>query len=226
MRRELKEKVIQLRLEKQFSYSRIMKQFPVAKSTLSEWLRPFPLSKEKILELRRIQWKNNEAKIELFRATMREKREKKDKEEYEKYLKQFQKISKNVFFTSGLMLYLAEGAKTSNYTVSIANTDSRIIRFFIKWLGDFFEIPKEKIKVQLHLYENMDIEKEKSFWKNELSFVDNQFYKSYVTKYKKASFLYKESFRHGTCSVYFSNTVLKRKIMMSIKAYLDSVLSY
>jgi len=224
MNKYLKQKAIQLRLEKQLSYSAIQKELSVAKSTLSEWLKPFPLSREKILELKRLGWKNSEAKIEMFRETMRQKREKKDKGMYEKYLTQFQKVSDEAIFISGLVLYLAEGGKTNNYTVSLANTDSRIIKFFVKWLRVFFQVPRSRLRAHLHLYEDMDIAKETEFWKNELSFKGSQFYKPYVTKLKRASFLYKESFRHGTCSVMVSNTELKRRIMMAIKAYLKSVI--
>jgi len=139
MHHELKEKAIRLRLEEHLGYGAIRKQVPVAKSTLSAWLRNFPLSKERINELKKLGWSKSEVKIEKYRATMREKREGKDREEYEKYLVHFSKrITQKVFFTSGLMLYLAEGAKTNNYTISIANTDSRIIKFFIRWLNNFF----------------------------------------------------------------------------------------
>ena len=226
MRRELKEKAIRLRLEKQLGYSAIKKQVPVAKSTLSVWLRQFPLSRERIAELKKEGWSKFAVKVERYRATMREKREKKDRDEYEKYFKYFsKKMPQNVFFSSGLMLYLAEGSKTSNYAVSLANTEPRVIKFFVKWLCSFFEVPKDKLRAHLHLYEHMDIEKEKKFWKSELDFEKYQFYKPYITRNKKASFSYKESFRHGTCSVTLSNTIIKRKIMMAIKAYVNVILS-
>lgn len=95
---------------------------------------------------------------------MKKKRERKDKKVYEKYLRYFsKKIPQKVFFTSGLMLYLAEGAKTNNYTISMANTDPRIVKFFIKWLNKFFGVSKDKLRAFLHLYESMDIENEKNF---------------------------------------------------------------
>jgi len=225
MHKGLKEKAIKLRLENQLGYGSIRLQVPVAKSTLSVWLRPFPLSEKRILELKKAGLSRGEASREKFINTMREKRREKDAIEYKKYLKKFGKVSKKIFFISGLILYLAEGSKTNYYAISLANTDPRIIKFFVRWLCYFFKIPKSKLKVQLHLYENMDIEKEKEFWKNELGFNDPQFYKSYITKNKKSSFLYKESFRHGTCSLTFSNTLIKREIMMAIRAYMDTVLS-
>lgn len=225
MHKGLKEQAIRLRLEKQIGYGAIRSQVPVAKSTLSVWLREFPLSEERILELKRAGLSRGEASRERFINTMREKRREKDTAEYKKYLKKFGKVSRKTFFISGLILYLAEGSKTSYYAISLANTDSRVIKFFVKWLCYFFKISKSKLRAQLHLYENMDLEKEKKFWKNELGFSDLQFYKSYITKNKKSSFLYKESFRHGTCSVTFSNTLIKREIMMAIRAYIDAVLS-
>ncbi|MEK7077160.1 MAG: hypothetical protein AAB967_02925 [Patescibacteria group bacterium] len=225
MHKALKEKAIRLRLEKQLGYSSIRKLVPVSKSTLSNWLRNFPLTEERIRELKKAGWPKFEARVEKYRATMKKKREMEDQKEYKTYTKRFsKKMSQESFFVAGLMLYLAEGSKTSNYTVSVANTDARVIKFFTKWLQVFFEVPKEKLKASLHLYENMAIEKEKDFWKNELGFDRSQFYKPYITTNKKSSFLYKESFRHGTCSVIFSNTRLKRKIMMAIKAYVDKCL--
>lgn len=224
MHKELKEKAIRLRLENQLSYNAIRAQVPVAKSTLSEWLKYFPLSKEKILELRRVAWKKNEAKIELFRTTMREKQELRDRREYEKYLQKFNKISANSLFIAGLMLYLAEGSKTDRYTLKVTNTDSRICRFFILWLEKFYGVPREKIKVQLQLYPTMDIKKEVACWESELGLEDFQFYKAFIRELKPASFSYKNSSRHGVCSVVLNNTEIKRRIMMAIKAYLDAVL--
>ena len=180
--------------------------------------------KKRILELRKSAWSRGEASREKFRNTMRELREKKDQKIYDKYSGKFKKFSKTNFLVSGLVLYLAEGTKTDYYTVSLANTDPRVIRFFIKWLRYFFKPPSSKLKAQLHLYENMDLEKEKEFWKNELGLEEGQFYKPYITKNKKSSFLYKESFRHGTCSIRVSDGSMKREIMMGVKAFIDSTL--
>ena len=193
----------------------------IPKSTLSYWLREFPLTEEKIKEFQRNGWKNAEVKIERFRAAMQEKRQTKDREVYNKYWEKFANLSKNNFFVAGLMLYLGEGDKKNNTRINLVNTDPEIIKFFIKWMMDFLSIDKRKIKVQLHLYENMDIGKEKEFWRNKLDFQENQFYKSSIRKLKKASFSYKESFRHGTCSLYVLGVEKKREVMMALRAFLD-----
>jgi hypothetical protein len=142
---------------------------------------------------------------------------------YKKYLAKFNK-SDNIdesFFVAGLMLYLGEGDKKNKNRVNLANTDPKIIRFFIRWVVYFFDIDKKKIKIQLHLYENMIIDDEENFWKKKLGISGNQLYKSQIRKLKKNSFSYKSTNSHGTCSLYILNTKLKTEIMMAIKALLQ-----
>jgi len=69
-----------------------------------------PLKEERILALQRGNLKRNEAKIERFRNSIRQKRRLKDRETYQKYRKKFSSISESEFFVSGLMLYLGEGS--------------------------------------------------------------------------------------------------------------------
>jgi transposase-like protein len=220
MRHELKQRAVQMRMEKEMSYNAIRKELGVAKSTLHEWLKNFPLSRERILELKRTAWKKNEAKIELYRATMAEKRENRRQEIYEKYRGRFADISEESLFIAGLVLYLAEGAKTNEHAICITNTDSRVIKFFIGWLSGFWGVPKEKLRVELHLYPTMDIPREILFWKTELELEDYQFYKPQIRNFQKNSFSYRESFRHGTCSLSVCGVEKKMELMMAIKAFL------
>jgi len=221
MHSRLRERAIKLRIEEELSYLQIKKRLGVPKSTLSYWLREFPLSEERIKELKRKGWKKAEVKIERFRNTMRKKRKLQAQKVYNKYHKRFNKISEKMFFIAGLMLYLAEGNKKARYKIAFSNTDPKIIKFFAKWLVEFLHVNREEIKVQLHLYENMDIKKEKEFWRNELGFQENQFYKPEVRKLKKGSFSYRETSRHGTCDLYVMGGKRKRELMMAIQAFLD-----
>ena len=221
MHKELKAKAIKLRIENNLSYNSILAQVPVAKSTLSEWLKNFPLSKEKITELRREGWKKGEASREKFRETMRNKRNERIGKIYNSCLAKMSKISRDAFWVAGLMLYLGEGSKNDYSKIVLANTDPKIVVFFTKWLNEFLAIPRNKLKAQLHLYPNMDLDKERNFWKNILGFKDQQFYKPYISKITRSSFTYKESFRHGTCSVYFGSVEKKSELMASIQAFID-----
>lgn len=203
------------------SYSAIQKELDVPKSTLSGWLCDYPLSEERILELRRQGWKSGEASRERFRNTMRKKRDAYFQKLYKTEKQKIQKFNSDSRYTAGLALYAAEGAKKDLYRISLANTDSTIILFFIKWLTEFLEIDKKELKFQLHLYKNMDIAKEVKFWKDSLEIGDDQLYKTQIRNLTKNSFVYQESFRHGTCSMYFSNKKKKARLMAGIKAFFD-----
>jgi len=217
----LREQAIKLRIEDNLSYSAIKDKLGVAKSTLSYWLRELPLSEERIKELRNQTWGKNEASRERFRNTMMKKREMAYQEVYKKQQKKLANLSKDSFFTAGLMLYLGEGDKKNRNRISLANTDPFIINFFIKWLDDFLNIPKERIRAQIHLYENMDVNKEINFWTKKTGFKKNQFYKPSIRKLQKSSFSYKESYRHGTCSLYICDTEKKRELTATTQVFLD-----
>lgn len=163
MHSQLREQAVKLRIEEELSYSAIRERLNVSKSTLSYWLREMPLSEEKILELRRNGWQKGEASRERFRGTMREKRAQKDRAVYDKQRKKLLNLPNEAFFVAGLMLYLGEGDKKNTARIAPANTDPRIITFFIKWMTEFLDVARENIRAELHLYENMDIEEEKKF---------------------------------------------------------------
>ena len=221
MKSKLREEFVRLRVKEELSYSEIQKRLAIPKSTLSYWLKDMPLSKERVSYLRAKGRKNAEAKIEEYRNSMQVKREKEDYRIYKRYIKKLEKIidSENIFFIAGLMIYLGEGDKKNRNRVNLANTDVEIIKFFLKWVIHFFDVSKKDVRIQLHLYENMEIEEQQCFWVEELGIPLEQFYKTQVRKLKKGSFSYKDSFGHGTCSVYILNTQVKREIMMAIKAF-------
>jgi hypothetical protein len=127
-------------------------------------------------------------------------------------------LSDDAFFVAGLMLYAAEGSKKEAYHICVANTEGRIIKFFMEWLCKFFRIEREEFRAELHLYPTMDIPKEMLFWKTELGLEEGQFYKTQIRELKKSSFSYCESFRHGTCSLNVTSVKKKTEIMMAIKA--------
>lgn len=221
MKVKLRQKAIKLRTKNRLSYGEIQKRLDVSKSTLSYWLREYPLREEEIIKLRRSNWQKGEASRERFRNAMRRKREQLEQEVYRHQIKKLTNIKKESFFIAGLMLYLGEGDKRNRVRVGLANTDPAVVQFFVKWLKDFLRVDKDKIRVELHLYENMDIEAEKVFWEKITGLSRKQFYKTQIRKLQKGSFTYKESHRHGTCSIIFTSVEKKREIMMAIKAFLD-----
>ena len=221
MKAKLRQKAIKLRTKDRLSYSGIQKRLNVSRSTLSYWLREHPLDETEIVKLRHCAWLKGEASRERFRNAMQKKREQLEREVYRQQRKRLANIKRESFFIAGLMLYLGEGDKKNRVRVGLANTDPTIIQFFVKWLKDFLGVDGQRIRAELHLYENMDIEAEKIFWEKTTGLSKKQFYKTQVRKLREGSFTYQGSQRHGTCSIIFTSVEKKREITMAIKAFLD-----
>lgn len=217
-----REKAIELRLTQKLGYGEIAKQVKVSKSTLSRWLEDLPLSEERMLELRREAWSHGEAKREKFRQTMRAKRDEREQKIYLTQKKKLSHISEQSLFVAGLMLYAAEGDKKSRSEIAFTNTDSSMVLFFARWLEKFLDIEQSKLRIQLHLYENMDIQAEEMHWKKQLHMVQGQLCKSQVRPLKAGGFSYREPFRHGTCKLYVGGVVKKSELMLSIRAFFDT----
>ncbi len=221
MRDQLREEAVKLRADKRLSYGEIQKKLNVPKSTLSYWLQDYPLNEKEILKFRQAAWLRGEVSRERFRNSMKKRKDALECEIYSYQKKKLSNLKKESFFIGGLMLYLGEGDKKNKNRVGLANTDPAVIKFFIKWLQDFFSVPKNMIRAELHLYENMNIKAEKLFWKKVTGFPVNQFYKDQIRKIEKRKFNYREPQRHGTCSIILASSDKKREIMITIKAFLD-----
>jgi len=211
-RREDKDKVIKLRL-KGLSYRQIKEKTGISKSTLSGWLENYPLSPERIKELRDL----SPRRIENFINTMRKKREDRLKEAYRNAKREVGKLSNRDFFIAGLFLYWGEGGKTGG-TVVLSNTDPTMLKFFLRWLK-CFNVSKDRIKAKVHLYADMDEKKTLRFWSKELDIPLSHFNKSYLKKTNLSGISYKNGFGHGTCQVRYCDKKLADFIMMSIKYF-------
>lgn len=211
-----REKAIALRKEKQMSYSQIKKILKVSKSTLSYWLRNYPLSKKRIKELQK-----SEAVIEKIRNTKRQKREKRLKEIYETQKKLLFPLKNREFFMLGLGLYWGGGAKSKMESLIISNIDPSIINFFICWLNKSLGVPRKKMRVQLHLYKDMNINKEIKYWSKVLKLPLAQFAKPYIKKTSSKRINHKGSFGHGTCNLRINSVPLAERIFMALKVISD-----
>ncbi|MBI1866641.1 MAG: helix-turn-helix domain-containing protein [Candidatus Staskawiczbacteria bacterium] len=213
---EKRAKALVLR-KQEMSYSQIKEILGVSKSTLSYWLRNYPLSKKRINELRG----NNEKRIERYRETRRKTKEKRLKEFYIKQKGKIFPLNKRELFLTGLFLYWGEGSKTMSKEVAVSNTDPSVIVFFIKWINSAFKISKDKLKFSIHLYNDMNVNEEISFWAKTLHVSKNQFLKPYIKDTSSLRINQKGGFGHGTCNARLSNARLSEQILMAIKAISD-----
>lgn len=147
-----KEKAIKLRKEGK-SYSEILKVVPVAKSTLSIWLRGVGLSKPQLQRLTN----KKLAAAKRGGAVRKLTREKVTEEITRKSVGQIGRISARELFLIGATLYWAEGSKEKDFSpgtgIEFINSDARMLKLFLLWLRNCCKINEEKIHFQIYLHE-------------------------------------------------------------------------
>jgi hypothetical protein len=178
-----RDKAVKLRQEGK-TYNEILKTIPVAKSTLSLWLRDIGLAKiqkQKLTAKKIASQKRGGESRHLMRISQTEVINIRCKKDIES-------ISRRELFLLGIALYWAEGAKKSKGRVGtmidFANSDPDMLKLFIKWLSTFTDVDKKDINLRLHIHDNhRHNENEfKTYWSKYLSVPLEQFMKS---NYKK-----------------------------------------
>ncbi|MFH1968593.1 MAG: hypothetical protein ABIJ84_04350 [bacterium] len=171
-----KEKVIGLR-KKGYTYNEILATIPVAKSSLSLWLKDFPLTEyEKQYLKTRIDKNISLGRIRAA-ATIKQGRIKRDKAIFLEAKSEFNDLIKSPFFQVGLALYWAEGTKRS-YVFQFVNSDPDMITLMIRWIQEFFYIPKEKIFTRLYIHKPYAHERCEEYWSKKINIPLNQFKKT------------------------------------------------
>ncbi len=145
-----KENAISLRTQGK-SYSEILKEVPVAKSTLSLWLRSVGLSKPQ-------QQNITEKRLDAARrggAAKKKQRLENTERIFEECRKEIGIISKRDLFILGIALYWAEGSKEKTYHigsgVSFTNMDPKMLKMFLVWLKEMgVSIDEMVFEIYLH----------------------------------------------------------------------------
>lgn len=210
----LREQVIKLR-HQGLTYSQIKRQLNIPKATLSDWLRNLPLNETQYQALLTNRLLGEDLRREKFRATMANKRLIQLQEILKTQRKVMLPISKKELFIAGLFLYWGEGDKKLG-TLCISNTDFRIVKFALYWMVIILGVPKDKIKVGIHIYKDMNIKEILTYWSTKLDLPLSQFIKPYIKNSNRANLSYK-GFGYGTCKIYTSNVLLTEKVAMSIR---------
>lgn len=181
---ELKKKAIKMR-KQAMTYSEILKVVPVAKSTLSLWLRSVGLAKK---EEQKITKKRIEASKRggLRKRQIRIEKTTRITEEARKDIKN---LTQRDLWLMGIMLHWAEGSKPKEYSPSIgiefANSDYRMIQLYIKWLIDILGVVRSDIVLRLYIHKNSKnrIEEVLNFWSKVTNISRKQFYSTYFKKH-------------------------------------------
>jgi hypothetical protein len=83
-------------------------------------------------------------------------------------------------------------------------------------------VEKSSLKVSLHLYTDMNIQKQINYWSKKLGIDKKQFRKPHIKKSKLSDITYHNGFGQGTCSVLYDNRDISEYVLQSIR-YLEGL---
>lgn len=157
-----KEKAISLR-KKGFSYNEILKEVPVAKSSLSLWLKDLPLTRQEKEALK----KRKKAVVDRGRiraaAVNHQNRLDRERVYLEEAREVFEKYKKDPLFHIGITLYWAEGAKRNNQFLFI-NSDPDMIHTIVEWLERYLGYSRYGMRFRLYIHKPYAHENLELFW--------------------------------------------------------------
>lgn len=181
----LKERAINLRRQGK-TYSEIVKEVPVAKSTLSLWLRGVGLS---VVQKQALTEKKRMAQLKGAEAQKRN-RIKRQLDIINHAKSEIGHMTERELWLIGIALYWAEGSKEKESypgtRVSFSNSDPQMILLFLKWLKICVKVSRDDISADLYIHEshrsNINIVIDK--WSEILS-VPKSFFKAVYYKKNK-----------------------------------------
>ena len=180
-----REKAIALRKEG-LSYSEILRQIPVAKSSLSLWLKSVKLA---VSQKQRL---TDKKRASAMRGAMKRKTERiaLTKEIKDKARGEIGRLTKRELFLIGVALYWAEGSKEKEYRpgskVVFSNSDPQMIKVFLQWLLEIIKLPKKRISFSIYIHDSHKnrVEEVKRYWSEKTGFTKENFQQVYFKRNK------------------------------------------
>lgn len=216
-----REKAIQLR-KRGYTYSQILELLPVAKSSLSLWLKNFPLTDLEKQYLKKRVDKNISLGRIRAAAANRQGRLRREREIFLEAKSEFNNLVGDPFFQVGLALYWAEGSKRT-WGFQFVNSDADMITLMIRWIQIFFHMPKDKIFVRLYIHKPYSHEGCEEYWSEKINISLSQFKK---TIYKPTRFAIKKRPNYKGCLRIEINGGEAARMLHKIKAWCQCLIEY
>ncbi len=191
------------------TYREIEKLLNVSRSTLCEWFKNQEWSKHIKKSNTKKQVRVSIENLNKMNDARRVMLEKKYKNILEEAEKEFQTYKNDPLFMAGLMVYAGEGDKSSRNLIRISNSEFYLHLVFIRFSERFLNIGRDKIKVWLLLYPDLEIENCINIWSEKLKISRLNFNKSQIIFGKSKM----RRLQYGVGNSIISSTSLKKKVM-------------
>ncbi len=194
---DLRELAVQMRLAGK-SYREILETLPlpVAKSSLSLWLRDVPLTDEQRRVLKLRQWEAVSKRAQSVRA----QRVRRQEVALAAARSQVTGLAESELFVAGLVAYWAEGSKAKPWReagerLQFINSDPDMIRLFVAWL-ELLGIGKDRLICNVSIHETGDVEAATEYWAGVVGIARSEFRKPTLKRHNP------KTVRHNTGETY------------------------
>ncbi|MES2967005.1 MAG: helix-turn-helix domain-containing protein [Patescibacteria group bacterium] len=196
-----------------FTYSEIAKICNVSVSTLSNWLKNEPFSKQVAeTNLKRATVENTKRLASINKARTTER-----KGQYAEIIRlaeiEYKNYRTSPLFMAGLMLYVSEGDTQNDRLIRLTNSRTDLHRIFIRFLTTYLGVEKPAIRFWLLLYPDLDEVTCMKLWCKKTGISPGQFYKNQVIQGRSS----KRTLHFGVGNTIIGSTLLKKKLMRWIE---------
>lgn len=153
----IREKAILLRTEQRMSLDEIAECLALPKTTIHYWVKDIPLQRERDRTTAQL------AGAAAVKAKYTAKRD----AAYQQGLMEFTMLLQEPTFRDFVVLYMAEGSKTSKNQVSLVNSDLAIVKLANRWIKRLTHKP-HMVDYQLQIHMDHDEAELKQYWAEQL----------------------------------------------------------
>jgi transcriptional regulator with XRE-family HTH domain len=204
-----------------YSIGEIASALRVSKSTVSQWCRditPTPTQIRKIAER-----SNHHATFALLKSaeTQRKKRHLAILTSTEQGMSDVGLLTKRDIQMVGLGLYWGEGYKKGSQEFGFTNSDSELIKFYIRWLRVCFDIDISELilRVSINAIHSKRVDDVLHYWRKVTGVPASQFTKTSLIKSRTRKYFSKDTIHYGTLRIKVrKGTNLRRRVLGSIRA--------
>ncbi|MGA3292055.1 MAG: hypothetical protein ABSC49_02835 [Candidatus Microgenomates bacterium] len=116
---------------------------------------------------------------------------------------EYLKLKEDRLFVLGLAIYWGEGNKTECGRIAFVNSDVRMLKVMIRFYREVLNIPEDKLRAEIFIYNDINEKKALDFWAKSLNLDKRQFIKTQVLPSKSG--ITKHKVINGMCDIYYSS---------------------
>jgi hypothetical protein len=207
-----------LRRDEGRSIKEIARLVGVSVSSVSLWVRDIELTDNQVERLRE---RNTYYNRQFAAWTANAERARERRRSYQDEGRRRARCG-DTTYAAGVMLYWAEGDKSNRNSVRLSNADPQLVRFFLDFLREFFQVPDNRVRLTCHLFaDHLARQHEiEQFWLDLLELPTSRMCPSIVNVYSKYSQKKRRNkLPYGTTRLVVCDTRILQTIFGSIQEY-------